>query len=360
MKKKLLRLSLVLAAICICLVGISVGFNNKIINPNVKNCTSELCPSDSFEHIIQSCDTPTYWWQEWFFTDSLHYKYANEIYYMETYEDYFALLNEFYPIELPANATDYDRYKASVIQFDSLMSFPGDEGATIQIYLYESYNQAFTHFTQQRIIDILKDKNLYSSEVDSAWSQYVKAMETVIDSVVMYRPQCLGTLSGMEFVSFIGFLNDSYANSLLETLFYKEMEIPHHMTITDDIINAAYDSLRAHQIEPVTEYEDILECYVPVETRIDAINQDQIAWDEFINVRNSFERKLFGLKKCAYHNATNNLKWRKLLLLKNEYKYFGIGPVGYHDNFLPLDCSDEKLLEFDYYKEIVLSGNHRH
>ena len=351
MKKKLLRLSLVLAAICICLVGISVGFNNKIINPNVKNCTSELCPSDSFEHIIQSCDTPTYWWQEWFFTDSLHYKYANEIYYMETYEDYFALLNEFYPIELPANATDYDRYKASVIQFDSLMSFPGDEGATIQIYLYESYNQAFTHFTQQRIIDILKDKNLYSSEVDSAWSQYVKAMETVIDSVVMYRPQCLGTLSGMEFVSFIGFLNDSYANSLLETLFYKEMEIPHHMTITDDIINAAYDSLRAHQIEPVTEYEDILECYVPVETRIDAINQDQIAWDEFINVRNYFERKLFGSKRRAYHNATNNLKWRKLWLLKNEYKCFGIGPDGYHDMFLPLDCSDEDLLNYDFRRE---------
>jgi hypothetical protein len=64
--------------------------------------------------------------------------------------------------------------------------------------------------------------------------------------------------------------------------------------------------------------------------------------------------------KHVYRGATNNLKWRKLLLLKNEYKYFGIGPVGFYGKFLPLDCSDEQLLEFDYYKEIVLSGNHRH
>ena len=317
---------------------------------------NNLAETKTHEHIIQSCDTPTYWWQEWFFTDSLHYKYANEIYYMETYEDYFALLNEFYPIELPANATDYDRYKASVIQFDSLMSFPGDEGATIQIYLYESYDQAFTHFTQQRIIDILKDKNLYSSEVDSAWSQYVKAMETVIDSVVMYRPQCLGTISGMEFVTFIGFLNESYLNSLLETLFYKEMELPHHMTITDDIINAAYDSLRVHQKEPETEYEDLLECYVPVATRVDAINQDQAAWNDFLISRSRFEKKLHGAQRRAYHNATNNLKWSKLWLLKQEYHNCKISGLSFQELLLPLDCTDEEIMNYDFQKIIKENG----
>ena len=329
-----------------------------VIRPN--NSSNNILEVKGYEHIIQCPDTPYYWWQEWFFTDSLHCKYANEIYYAETYEEYFAMLDEFYPIELPENATEYDKYKASVIQFDSLMSFPGHSGATVQIYLYESYDQAFTEYTTNKIIDLLKRKQLYSYDVDSAWRNYYKTMELVIDSVVMYRPECLGTLSGMEFVAFTGFLKDGYLNSMLEFLFYREMNAPKHMTISDEMICAAYDSLRAHQFEADTEFDDILDCYVPVETRIDAINQDQIAWDEFINVRNSFERNLFGLKKRAYHNATNNLKWRKLLLLKNEYKYFGIGPVGFHGKFLPLDCSDEKLLEFDYYKEIVLSGNHRH
>lgn len=313
-----------------------------IIRPD--NSSNNVLEVKGYEHIIQCSDTPYYWWQEWFFTDSLHCKYANEIYYAETYEEYFAMLDEFYPIELPENATEYDKYKASVIQFDSLMSFPGHSGATVQIYLYESYDQAFTEYTTNKIIDFLKRKQLYSYEVDSAWRNYYKTMELVIDSVVMYRPKCLGTLSGMEYVAFTGFLKDGYLNSMLEFLFYREMNAAKHMTISDEMICAAYDSLRAHQFEADTEFDDILDCYVPVETRIDAINQDQIAWDEFINVRNSFERKLFGLKKRAYHNATNNLKWRKLWLLKNEYKCFGIGPDGYHDKFLPLDCSVEDLL----------------
>ena len=320
-----------------------------IIRPD--NSSNNVMEVKEYEHIIQCSDTPYYWWQEWFFTDSLHYKYANEIYYTETYEEYFAMLDEFYPIELPRNATEYDKYKASVIQFDSLMSFPGEGGATVQMYLYQSYGHAFTEYTSSKITNLLKKDDLYSIEVDSAWNRYFRKMELVIDSVVMYRPRCLGTISGMEFMAFTGFLKDGYLNSMLETMFYKDMDVPKHITISDEMIMCAFDSLRAHQIEPVTEYEDLLECYVPVETRIDAINQDQIAWDEFINVRNYFERKLFGSKRRAYHNATNNLKWRKLWLLKNEYKCFGIGPDGYHDMFLPLDCSDEDLLNYDFRRE---------
>ena len=320
---------------------------------------NEQVEYETYEHIIQCSDTPYYWWQEWFFTDSLHYKYANEIYYAETYEEYFAMLDEFYPIELPENATEYDKYKASVIQFDSLMSFPGEGGATVQIYLYESYNQAFTYYTQQKITDLLKNRNLYSVEVDSAWNTYFKKMEQVIDSVVMFRPQCLGTLSAMEFVAFTGFLKDCYLNSMLETLFYNEMDVPKHFTVTDEMINCAFDSLRTHQFEPNTEYEDLLECYVPVETRIDAINQDQIAWYNFIGVRDSFESKLHGAKKRAYRNATNNLKWIKLYLLKNEYMHLGIGPDYYDDMFLRVDCTDDELMVYDFYKKVILAGHYR-
>ena len=337
------KISIYIATIIIVVILLCVFIF--IIRPD--NSSNNVTEVKGYEHIIQCPDTPYYWWQEWFFTDSLHCKYANEIYYTETYEEYFAMLDEFYPIVLPENATEYDKYKASVIQFDSLMSFPGEGGATVQMYLYQSYGHAFTEYTSSKITNLLKKDDLYSIEVDSAWNRYFRKMELVIDSVVMYRPRCLGTISGMEFMAFTGFLKDGYLNSMLETMFYKDMDVPKHITISDEMIMCAFDSLRAHQIEPVTEYEDILECYVPVETRIDAINQDQIAWDEFINVRNYFERKLFGSKRRAYHNATNNLKWRKLWLLKNEYKCFGIGPDGYHDIFLPLECSDEDLLNYN-------------
>lgn len=328
-----------------------------IIRPD--NSSNNVLEVKGYEHIIQCPDTPYYWWQEWFFTDSLHYKYANEIYYAETYEEYFAMLDEFYPIVLPENATEYDKYKASVIQFDSLMSFPGYDGATVQMYLYQSYGHAFTEYTSDKIKNLLKQNNLYSIEVDSAWNTYFKKMEQVIDSVVMYRPQCLGTLSAMEFVAFTGFLKDCYLNSMLETLFYNEMDVPKHFTVTDEMINCAFDSLRAHQFEPNTEYEDLLECYVPVETRIDALNQDQIAWYNFIGVRDSFESKLHGAKKRAYRNATNNLKWIKLYLLKNEYMHLGIGPDNYDDMFLRVDCTDDELMVYDFYKKVILAGHYR-
>ena len=337
---------LLLIIVCTLILGIHPDNNSSHNVLNVKK----------YEHIIQRCDTPTYWWQEWFFTDSLHHKYANEIYYMETYEDYFALLNEFYPIELPANATDYDRYKASLIQFDSLMAFPGDGGATVQIYLYESYSQSFVDFTKQRTIDILKNKNLYSAEVDAAWSQYVNAMKLVIDSVVMCRPQCLGTISGMESYTFMGFMEQSHLNSLLETLFYKEMDIPQHMTVTDDIINAAYDSLRIHQHEPDTEFDDIRECYTPVATRIDAINQDQKAWSAFLAACSRFEKKLYGTQRRAYRNAINNLKWSKLWLLKQEYHNFKISNYSFQELLLPLACTDEEIMNYDFHKICLENG----
>ena len=341
------KISIYIAAIMIVVIVLCVFIF--FINPD--NPSHNVLDVKKYEHIIQSSDSSKYdWWQEWFFTDSLHHKYANEIYYMETYEDYFALLNEFYPIELPENATDYDRYEASLIQFDSLMAFPGDEGATVQIYLYEGYQQTFTYFTKQRTIDLLKSKTLYSAEVDSAWSKYLNVMEMVIDSVVMYRPQCLGTISGMESYTFTGFLNNTYLNSLLETLFYMEMDVPQHMTITDEIMNAAYDTLRAHQEEPDTEYDDLLECYVPVATRIDAINQDQAAWNNFLNARSHFEKKLHGAQRKAYRNATNNLKWSKLWLLKQEYHSFKISEYSFQELLLPLNCTNDELMNYNFHK----------
>lgn len=323
-----------------------------VIHPD-NNSSHNVLDVKKYEHIIQSCDTPTYWWQEWFFTDSLHHKYANEIYYVETYEEFFAMLNEFYPIELPKYASEYDKYIASLIQFDSLMSFPGHSGATIQMYLYESYHHAFTEYTTDKIKDLLKKKQLYSSEVDSAWHNYYETMELVIDSVVMYRPKCLGTISGMESVAFTGFLKVGYLNSMLEFLFYREMNAPKHMTITDEMICAAYDSLRAHQFEPDTEFDDIRECYVPVETRIDIINKDQIAWDNFIAARKSYEKELSShmFLKHVYRRATNNLKWRKYWLLKHEYRHYRVGPDYGDDFFLPLECSDEELLNYDLQKQ---------
>ena len=110
-----------------------------------------------------------------------------------------------------------------------------------------------------------------------------------------------------------------------------------------------------------TEFDDILDCYVPVETRIDVINKDQVAWNNYMAARQSFEQQLYGhmFLKHVYRRATNNLKWRKLWLLKNEYKCFGIGPDDSHV-LLPLDCTDSELLEYDFYEKVILAGHHKY
>ena len=117
-----------------------------------------------------------------------------------------------------------------------------------------------------------------------------------------------------------------------------------------------YDSLRVHQKEPETEYEDLLECYVPVATRIDAINQDQAAWNDFLISRSRFEKKLHGAQRRAYRNATNNLKWSKLWLLKQEYHCFKISSHSFQELLLPLDCTDEEIMNYDFQKIIKENG----
>ena len=52
-------------------------------------------------------------------------------------------------------------------------------------------------------------------------------------------------------------------------------------------------------------------------------------------------------------------EWKSVSLqLKNEYKYFGIGPVGLHGKFLPLDCSDEDLLNYDFGERAKMSNTY--
>lgn len=328
------------------------------VKPLAHNC--EVVKGEQIKNNVSSRDSMVYWWDESYFSDKKHYKYANEILYVNTYEEYFAMLDEFYPLLQSNNSTEYDKYKASTIQFDSLISFPGDGGSTVELYLYAAYSKVFYRYNTFRAKDLLKASNCYSSEIDSAWNHYLRTMEEVVDTVVLYRPSCLGTISQMEAVAFFDHLDSDYLNSLLEFLHFRQIDAPHHAIITDEMIQCAFDSLRAHQYEPDAEYDDIIVCYPPVATRVDAINRDQAAWNDFINVRNAYEGKLNGAQKRAYRNATNNLKWSKLWLLKNEYRNMGLTGGYYEDLFLPFDCTDDELMEYNYYEKVILTGNHRY
>ena len=294
-------------------------------------------------------------WDRHWFNSERDYKFANDIYYADSYETYFGLLEEYLPLGLPRNASEYDRYLNNEVQRDSLLSFNGYEGCTAEMYWYDSYEKSFTRWSIQRFTDQSKCAGLYSIEVDSAWHQYMRAMLIAVDSVVMYRPKCQGTISGMEYMAFVGRLEDDYLFSLLDALYDKQRKVRHD-AITDASISAAFDSLKSHLKEHVSKegFEDIDDCYVPLSERYIALDKDREAWEAFIKARYNFSRSLNRQQKRAYENATNNLKRNKLWLLKNEYRCYAIAESAFEKVLLPFDCSDSELVQYSFqrnYKE---------
>lgn len=289
-----------------------------------------------------------------FFKNERQKRFVNDIYYADSYEVYFGLLNEYLPLAIPSNATEYDRYLASVIQKDSLLAFPGDEAGTMGIYWQANYERSFTLWSIQKFTEMCRNAGFYSGEIDSAWHAYTAAMLTAVDSVVMYRRECQGTISGMEYVAFMGRLEDDCLNSLLDALFFDQRH-NEHAAISDEAISAAYKSLKSHLKEHVSKkgFEDLNGCYVPLSERYAALDKDEEAWSAFISARNNLSCSLKGKKKKAFDIATNNLKRSKLWLLKNEYRcYSTSASIGEHDEFynvlLPFDCSDEELKQYDF------------
>ena len=278
-------------------------------------------------------------------------KFVNYIIYADSYEVYFGLLNEYYPVKFPANPTEYDRYLASLKQIEHLLDFPGDEAGTYGMYLYDFYKQQHDEWCIQKFTDLSRNSNIYSVEVDSAWNTYCRAMYTVVDSVLLERPACLGTIIYMEKYGFIDNHKEAQKNALLDELFDKE-RMEYHATISNEMIAKAFQDVRSHLREhDYKEYqEDLWDYFVPLATRVSTIDEDVRTWNAFIEARNKKAETLRGKQRKAYNNATNNLKRNKLWLLKNEYHCYAICEASFNDMLLSQECSDEELQAYNFQK----------
>lgn len=287
-------------------------------------------------------------------------KFVNYIYYADSYEVYFGLLNEYFPATFPDNPTEYDRYLASLVQIEQVLDFPAYEAGTVGKYLHNYYGRQYFEWCIQKFTDLSCGSNFYSEEVDSAWNIYCRAMFTVVDSVLLERPACLGSMSYMEKCGFIDNHKKVQKNALLDELFDKE-RMEHHAAISDEMIAKAFQDVKSHLREhEYKEYqEDLWECYVPLATRKAAIDEDERAWNKFIKARNEKAKSLTRKQRKAYNNATNNLKRNKLWLLKNEYHYYASYEASFQELLLDIDCTDEELQAYDFetaYKAVY--GDH--
>lgn len=88
----------------------------------------------------------------------------------------------------------------------------------------------------------------------------------------------------------------------------------------------------------------------PLTVRRKALSDERDAWKEWMSSRRLVSSRLTGLCKDAYDNSTNNVRRRKLIMLKNRYQGFGLTSGDIMDCILPYTCKDSEMDGFSFEK----------
>jgi len=115
-------------------------------------------------------------------------------------------------------------------------------------------------------------------------------------------------------------------------------------TFTSDMIADAYsDFIKAvgedEYMEHKAEYQE-------------ALRKEQKCWNDWMDYRNRFSKKLAGEIKKNYDICTNQTKRTKLLQLKNQNHALGMCGRDEMERILYDNCSDEELLEYPGFDKV--------
>ena len=90
------------------------------------------------------------------------------------------------------------------------------------------------------------------------------------------------------------------------------------------------------------------EWYYPLEEQINALEEDQFAWEKWMKARSVVSSTLDENLRNQYDNLTNNIRRRKLIDLKNRYEGFGMMSEYQYEMILKYDCTDKELADHKY------------
>lgn len=262
----------------------------------------------------------------------------------EYYDGFMAALQEYCPMIVPDSATPYERYRVARMQFDSLTAFE-PAGSTYTMYKYEDLRGLFDRINSDRMRSELSRCGLYTAEQDLAWKIYFATMTWVCDSVVMWRPESLGTMSRMSAITFTRAIEaerDQYVRDLYflpDSAYIPEV----HASVTHTEILAAYTKLLRYQS---SGEED--ELVAPVAERQRAIRAEIESFRRLCEtLADCIDQLPPSYRKDAF-NALNNLRRHKLVLLKNLYAIYDIRDATFDSVPLPQTCTDDELRRYDY------------
>ena len=80
-----------------------------------------------------------------------------------------------------------------------------------------------------------------------------------------------------------------------------------------------------------------------VQERKDVLMAEMVTWKKWMRSRSAVSSLLSGSAKEAYDNSTNNVRRRKMIMLMNRYRGYGMTSNDVLSSLIPYDVSDEEL-----------------
>lgn len=275
-------------------------------------------------------------------------------------EDAFILwrLNEFMPSNSEPTG-EVQRYKLLCAQMDSLLTCNGI-GSQMD-YNFNSYLEAEFAWIrvneyQKRLCDAIPSSAEVLNEEFASWKEYISAADNAFEKIQMG----LGFQGSASPMSYSGFRSESM-EMLSQALipFYLMISDPknapeadaHGVTTLIDV-DDEYQVFLSSIVKKMTEEKDSEffdpNSYYPLKEQTAALEKDQSSWQKWMEAREKVAESLEGDLQLQYENATNNIRRRKLIDLKNRYEGYGITSEFILGILLKYDCSDAELSEHNY------------
>ena len=124
-----------------------------------------------------------------------------------------------------------------------------------------------------------------------------------------------------------------------------QYDIERHARVTDGAVLDEYRRFMAFFGDG--SFFDPVFGYPEAELR-KALGDERAAWQAWMSSRRQVSSLLSGLCKETYDNATNNVRRRKLIMLKNRYEGYGLASGDVLGCLLPYDCADSEIGTFSF------------
>lgn len=112
-------------------------------------------------------------------------------------------------------------------------------------------------------------------------------------------------------------------------------ELEKHAVIPEQRVQREYRNFMNSLVEDEFSY--------PISQRKKALAMEMNAWRKWMGCRKEVSSLLTGLVKDCYDNATNNVRRKKFIMLKNRYQGYGVTSGDVMSCLLPYDASDDEL-----------------